>query len=474
MFKRIITMILAVVMVVGIVGCKSDDVSQNSEPENTLEVDANGLYIYEDHEFVTSGFWAPYDITEESFKQYKDIGFTTLNMINHSLSRTSENQFYLGSERTMKALEICEKVGLKAILNYNDWVADQCGDSYNSDTPFSKYDLYGEYKDIITGIHIVDEPSKHHYDIYADKTFMDDFKKVYPNANYIVNLSPKHAGGTYWDFTTYDELVNTYEEKIMTYFDNKFISVDFYPFVKEEHNSYPRHDDWMITYEMIANLGKKYDAYKTAIIQSSVTNEFAKELTEADMRFQVNMALAFGFDHIQYYCYSVPATYNADGTIESYMYEHCILNQDNTPNEMYYWLQDIHKEIQSFSSVILSYDWDSVIAVNPVGFSSNMDMSTMMRNEFTDTQYYDSAISSTDLVITRFTSDKYGEAYMLVNYAQKDKNNVATVTFKNCKKVAVYGGNGFDGTPEIVELDEENKYRVDLAYGEGVFVVPIV
>lgn len=434
----------------------------------------NELPEYQEQSFEISGFWAPYEITEESFKQYKDIGFTTLNMINHSLSRTSENQFYLGSERTMKALEICEKVGLKAILNYNDWVADQCGDSYNSVTPFSKYDLYGEYKDIITGVHIVDEPSKHHYDIYADKTFMDDFKKVYPNANYIVNLSPKHAGGTYWDFTTYDELVNTYEEKIMTYFDNKFISVDFYPFVKEENRAYPRYDDWMITYEMIANLGKKYDAYKTAIIQSSVTNEFAKELTEGDMRLQVNMALAFGFDHIQYYCYSVPATYNADGTVESYMYEHCILNQDNTPNEMYYWLQDIHKEIQSFSSVILSYDWDSVIAVNPVGFSSNMDMSTMMRNEFTDTQYYDSAISSADLVITRFTSDKYGEAYMLVNYAQKDKNNVATVTFKNCKKVAVYGGNGFDGTPEIVELDEENKYRVDLAYGEGVFVVPIV
>ena len=105
--------------------------------------------------------------------------------------------------------------------------------------------------------------------------------------------------------------------------------------------------------KIIANLAKKHDAYKTAIIQSSVTNEFAPTLTEGDMRLQVNVALAFGFDHIQYYCYEVPRSYNEDGTIE-YMYEHCILNQDSTPNEMYYWLQDIHKEIQSFSNVILA------------------------------------------------------------------------------------------------------------------------
>lgn len=461
MFKKILILLLVIIMALSTVGCKADE-----------------LPDYPEQSFEISGFWAPYEISEESFKQYKDMGFTTLNMINHSLGRTSEEQFYLGSERTMKSLELCRKLGLKAILNYNDWMAEWAENDpdYNGDTPFSKYDLYGDYKDIITGIHIADEPSKHHYDgVYNNKTLMDDFKKVYPDANYIVNLSPQHAGGTYWDFIDYDELVDTYEQEIMTYFDNKFISVDFYPFVKEEHSSYPRWDDWVITYERIANLGKKYDAYKTAIIQSSVTNEFAKELTEADMRLQVNMALAFGFDHIQYYCYSVPKSTAEDGTV-TYMYEHCILNQDNTPNEIYYWLQDIHKEIQSFSDVILAYDWDDVMGINPVGFSSNMDMSYLLfQKEFAGNKHIESAIASTDLVISRFVSEEYGEAYMLVNYAQRDAaNNIATITFKDCEKIAIYGGKGFDGTPKIVELDEENKYRFEFQYGEGAFIVPIV
>ena len=156
------------------------------------------------------------------------------------------------------------------------------------------------------------------------------------------------------------------------------------------------------------------------------------------------------------------------------MYEHCILNQDSTPNEMYYWLQDIHKEIQSFSNVILAYDWDSIITRNPVGFSSNTDMMAMLDREFENAKHFQKAISSSDLAISRFTSEEYGEAYMLVNYDVKGKpNNIATVTFKDCKKIAIYGGKGFDGTPKIVDLDAENKYRFEFEYGEGAFVVPI-
>ena len=186
------------------------------------------------------------------------------------------------------------------------------------------------------------------------------------------------------------------------------------------------------------------------------------------MRLQVNMALAFGVDNIQYYCYSVPKG--------QYYYDYCIVDRENKPSVLYGYLQGIHKEIQSYADVILSYEWDSVIGSNPVGFSSNMDMSKLLlQNEFKDTKHFVQALSSTDLVISRFVSEKHGEAYMLVNYAQKDaKNNIATITFKDCSKVAVYGGNGFDGTPKIIELDEENKYRVELEYGEGAFVVPIV
>lgn len=458
MEKKIIAFILLLVMILCFTGC---DQSKKSKPKTDLPQ-------YEDHNFIIAGLWAPKDVSVEGFKLYKDAGFTALSFSNHDeMPRTSDNQYYLGSNRTMEALKLCKKVGLDAILGYGDtwFVRDIEGEDYFNGTPFSNYNYYEEYKDIIKAVKMKDEPSKEHVDKYKSETLIEDFKKVYPDAQYFMTITPKHATPSAYGFANYEEQLEYYAENIMSKFENPLIEVDFYPFPNEEHNRYPRWDDWLITYEAVAKTAQKYNSELSIIMQSSAGLEFASELTEADMRLQVNMALAFGADTLKYYCYTVPTIH--------YTYNYCILDPDNKPSNLYYYVQEIHKEIQSYADVILSYDWDSVIAVNPVGFSSNMDMSAMMRNEFKDTQYYETAVASADLAITRFTSDKYGEAYMLVNYAQKDKNNVATVTFKNCEKVAVYGGNGFDGTPQIVELDGENKYCVDLAYGEGVFVVPI-
>ena len=59
---------------------------------------------------------------------------------------------------------------------------------------------------------------------------------------------------------------------------------------------------------------------------------------------------------------------------------------------------------------------------------------------------------------------------MFLNWADREKSNTVTATFKDCSKIALYGGVGFDGTPEIVELDEDGKATIELEYGEGVFV----
>lgn len=463
MFKRILALSLAVIMTLGLIGCDK----------------GSKLPEYSEKQFEISGFWAPYEISEESFKQYKDAGFTTLAMINHSLGATSEEQFYLGSERTMKALEICKKVGLNAILNYNDWMAERVeeDENYNGDTPFSKYDLYGDYKDIITGIHICDEPYKdRHTNLYGNPTLVEDFKKVYPNAKFIVNLIPLTAVSSR-GFSSYEEMMEIYEEKFMEPFENPFVSVDVYPF----HQGMTDDDRLLAAnYEYIANSAKKYGVKPGYILQSSVggadegKKEFEMELSESDLRWEIYAALSFGADTLQYYCYSVPQSTNEDGSI-NYMYDNCILNRDGTPSEVYYSLQKLHKEIQSFADVILSYDWDKSI-----GVSNNKETSYRVLNlEFDDNfqpetfdnpKHYVSAESSNDLLVSRFVSEEYGEAYMFTNFADRGIANTVDVVLKDCSSVAIYGGAGFDGTPEIVKLGENGELNLNLDYGEGVFV----
>lgn len=466
MLKKTLAICMALIMILGITGCKKG----NEVPQ------------YSDKQFEISGFWAPYDISEEGLKQYKDAGFTTLAMINHSLGNTSEEQFYLGSDRTIKALEVCKKVGLNAILNYNDWKAEQVeGEGYNGDTPFSKYDLYSEYKDIITGIHIADEPYKdRHFPLYGNPTLIEDFKKVYPNAKFIVNLIP-YTAYTSRGFESYDEMMQLYEKTFMEPFgDKSFVSVDVYPFHEGSIN-----DDGtlLVNYRYIANSAKKYGIKPGYILQSSIggadegKKEFEMQLSESDLRWEIYNALAFGADTLQYYCYSVPKSFDDDGN-EVFMYDECILKRDDTPSEIYYSLQKLHKEIQSFAGVILSYDWDTTVGVSGTEDSTFRVSSLELDDNFEkikleNCEKYVDATGTQDMIVSRFTSEEYGEAYMFLNWADRNDGNTVTATFKECNAVAIYGGAGYSGTPEIVELDENGQTIIELEYGEGVFVTPL-
>ena len=89
-------------------------------------------------------------------------------------------------------------------------------------------------------------------------------------------------------------------------------------------------------------------------------------------------------------------------------------------------------------------------------------------------KHYVAAKGTQDLVVSRFESEEHGEAYMLVNFAENNgKANSVNATFKDCGAVAIYGGEEYNGTPEIITLDENGNFAVDLAYGEGIFVVPL-
>lgn len=428
-------------------------------------------------EFEICGLWAPHEISEDAFRQYKDAGFNVMSFTNHDeVPRSSENQYYIGSKRTIEALEICKKIDIDVYLTYGDvwFVRDIEGEDYFEGTPFTNYDYYKDYKDMIKGIHITDEPKKEKMLRLSSDTLIEDFKKVYPDTKYIINLIPATAV-TSRDFVNYDEMLEVFGENILSKFETPYISVDVYPF----SNSKNPENIILYNYNEIAKCAKKYNAETTMILQSSTGNEFLDALSEADMRFQAYTAIAFGADNLQYYCYSVPRTKQDDGSVE-YLYNHCMLNQDGTPNELYYSVKAVNNEIQKFASAVLSYDWEQA-----VGISGTVDQTFRLGSiqydenfdniELENTKHYVSATATMDLVLSRFTSKDYGEGYMFVNFARAESdNNIINATFKDCGAIAIYGGKDYSGTPQIVPLDENGQVELELEYGEGLFVVPLV
>ncbi len=458
MFKRLLAIALVVIMAFSFAGCDKKYTEKD-------------LHNYEAQQFEICGLWAPRQMTEEAFLQYKDAGFNIFSFTNHDdQPRSSENQYYIGSKRTMEALKLCKKVGIDVYISYGaSWFnrANE-GDEYFDNAPFSTYDLYGEYKDIIKGVHINDEPNKETMTKLSDSALIEDFKKTYPNTKYMINLIPETAI-TSRGYETYTEMLDHLGKDILSKFENPYISVDCYLY----SNSKIVGQNITNNYNQIAQCAKKYGAETTFILQSSTGNEFLETLSEADMRQQAYLAIAFGADNLQYYCYSVP-----EGMDPQYI--NCMLERDNkTPNQLYYDVKTINSEIQKFASAVLAYDWQQAIAMSgtvdqtfrpaTLEYDENFDRRTLE-----NVKHYVSAESTQDLIISQFSSEKYGEAYMFVNFgATGSENNIVNATFKDCGAIALYGGAGYTGTPEIVPLDENGNITIEFEYGEGAFVVPM-
>ncbi|MCI6734863.1 MAG: hypothetical protein MR437_07310, partial [Clostridiales bacterium] len=410
------------------------------------------------------GFWAPYEVTEEAFSLYKNAGLNVFLMGNHTVKEwTSKTLTYLGSERTKESLELCKKVGLKASVCYGAWYYEMSEEKRMPDKPFSSLNFYGEYLDIIDSFNIADEPNKSGMSVYGNDNLTADYKSVYGNKPYIVNLFPDYASVSTLGATNYSDYLNAYGEEILNDFpQSAVVSVDYYPFRAEGFQT-----GWLACYEKIAKLAAKYGAEKRFYIQSAVKNEFSGSLSEADIRLQVYVALCFGGSRISYYCYAMP------GYPDDCMYEACMLGKDNKPTEIYYYVKNVNVEIQSFASAFLAFDWVKTVGITENGTGGNPAILKLKDEvDFSDRKYLNRVDSSGDLLVGCFENGG-SEGYMVVNYGEPSTTriNEVSLSFKGADYVVVYGGESKTDA-EIVKLNG-GKMNFALNGGEGKFIVPI-
>lgn len=419
------------------------------------------LPSYEEKDFVFFGFWSPYEFTAESYNLYKQSGLNTLFFTNHSVdNRTSDTLHYLGSNATKKSLDLCKEVGLNAILNYGYWYKEVAEGKSFSDTPFSDYDLYGDYKDIIVGMHIADEPSIDQISDFGDDTLTSDFKSVY-DVPYMVNMFPNYAGMFSIGPKGFRHYVQTHYDEIQADFDkNRLLSVDFYPFRDTGF-----HTSGLACYDDMARVARDNDCKQSYYIQTAIGNEFQESLSQVEIRMQMDTAMAFGADWFGFYCYSTPRTYKGDGSYYP-MYEYCMLKPDGTPSPLYYYVQSEIARISAYSSVYLSYDWVKAIPVSEAGGEGSLELLMLGEPDFSNTSLK-SATASEDTVIGCFNSDN-GEAFMVVNYGdtKTQRQSLVELEFSSGKRVAIYG----EGEePRIVKL-KKGKLSLDIPVGAGYFI----
>lgn len=421
---------------------------------------------YESGEFLISGFWAPYEMTEEAFNLYKDSGLNVMTLNGFSLSVDSDGQFYLGSNRTMRGLELCRKTGLKAVVNYNDWMAEFCGEPYGA-APFTSRDYYGAYKDLIVGVEISDEPDVARMEKYGADELIADYKQAY-SADYRVNLYPTYAQSEQLGVRTYAEYLEKYEELFLKKFpENPFISVDFYPF----RAGGVFHTGWPACYEKVAELAKRYSAKEHFYIQAAEGNEFKSGLSEADLRLQVYVALCFGGSQFTYYCYENPKSGN------DCLYEYCMLDQNGRPSVLYDYVKKINREIQSFAPAFLSYTRKKTFGISDFvnGYGNPAIRMMIEQADFSDRRYLSAVETAGDCLVGCFEGEA-GEAYLLVNYGDPESTDEISLSLRlkgGAAAIGVYGGEDFSVDPVIIE-GQKGVCKLTLKAGEGKFIVPLI
>ncbi len=445
-------------------------------------------HTYADDQFILSSFWAPYEITEESFTTYKNCNLNTVQLTNHSRDVSdaeawsptdpvmSANRYYLGSDLTKQTLDLCKKMGLYAVLEDNGAWFD------TGDTPYSTRESYEEYRDIIVGMHVADEPSNITIPNYCTPSRVADYKSTYGDLPFMINLFPTTASVTSLATLDYNTYLQTYAQNVLENFsENPLVSVDYYPFHKyaDKRDGFTQPEaEWLDCYEKIATMSVKYNATTHFYIQSAENNEFMDSLSEIDMRLQLYVGLCYGGTRFTYFCYSIPGSYSAENGLSDPKYTACLVDENNQPTHLYNYVKEINAELQAFASAFKAYRFVRCMPVYTQDETSPYFRSelTVLRNQadFSDRKYVENVTTAGSCLVGCFEREA-DEAYTLVNYAYESVNDVceATVRLKEgATHLAVYGGEGFDGTPVVLKA-KNGECTVQMKAGEGKFIVPL-
>ena len=236
------------------------------------------------------------------------------------------------------------------------------------------------------------------------------------------------------------------------------ISVDFYP---RDKNSGKLRNDWIMCYEKIANLAKKYNAFTHFYIDSAQAGDLYDVKSEQDLRLQMNVGLAFGGEAFSYYCYSVPPGWN---------YNYCLLNPDGTPSPFYFGAQKVNAEAQSFAKEYLAFDWVKTVAVYEGEEPIEYGLMRLQEN-LDDRKYVQDISANGDVLVGCFEEQGY-EAYMLVSYVNPDEQGEVdiTLTLQDKNALLVYTGNKKTNGQRIEAAD--GKVKLTIPYGYAIFVIP--
>jgi hypothetical protein len=208
-----------------------------------------------------------------------------------------------------------------------------------------------------------------------------------------------------------------------------------------------------------------YKVFQTCAIDTPLGHANRKP-TAAELLWQINLGMAFGVKGYTYWTY-YPVV---NSLYEYYDETACFVDREGKPNETYFIMQKLHKEMQDTAKELAGFDYvgAQIVKNAPVGnynlYLENFDGDglTLLKGA--------SVNEGTALLVSELYDGEKGRyGYFFVNATDPIENRSQTVTaeFLKEKRALVYR----NGKASFVDF-VAGRYEFILGTGEGIFVIP--
>lgn len=266
------------------------------------------------------------------------------------------------AEANKQALPLLKKYGMKANI-FETRVTELIRSKDISAVDAIVKEVVEDYSgfDNIAGWDISDEPDSEMFPMLSAVT--SAFHKYSPNQEVVINLYPNYATPEMYKDTDYLAHLNRFVEIV----EPDFLSYDHYHFMgrkkkkrstasaaEEEKERLIRlaaeqledRDDFFENLEDVRRIGLKHNLEQMLIILLT-EHGCCRNLTRAEILWEVNMCLVYGMHRISYFTYWLPGSDDDEDNEDTryWSWDNAMCDRHGNKYEHYYDVQAINKEI---------------------------------------------------------------------------------------------------------------------------------
>lgn len=277
-----------------------------------------------------------------------------------------------GYETNCDMLAACEKLGLRVTIMDNRIIKALRDSEHRRALLTEVVRDYAAYP-ALHGYHITDEPNSGAFPALAEVCAI--LKELDPVHESYINLFPNYASAEMLGNPTYFDHVDQFVREVKP----EILSYDHYHFIKgapmEQRDIADERESQIYAaafqkverpgfFDNIEDVRAVSLARETPFMVIILVVEHGpyRNLTEAEIRWEVFQSLAYGSKRLSYFTYWTPGVDGDDGD-DMWHWQNGMIDKNGEKNAHYYMIQKINKDLLALGNILLPYKSQAVFHI---------------------------------------------------------------------------------------------------------------